>query len=1071
MKNNRIFYNIFSLCLLFFLSFLLTSCFNTNKNKSESFPVFTSYKKIPGVTAEEISAIEELKKTKNIFIVGMLPSTEAFIDNDGEIGGYSALLCEWLSELFGIKFSAEHFSWYGLLEGLSGGEIDFTCDLTATKERSELYFMTNPISQRSLKLFQLENSPPISEISKTRLPRYILPEKTTIAEDVLFYAGGTFEPVYIIEYDEAYELLKSGKADALVTESVQEAFWDTYGDIEASNFYPLIYSPVSLSAQNPRFAAVISVIQKAIESEGVFYFNELSDRGYREYLKHKLSLHLTNEEIEYIKNNPVISFAAEYDNYPVSFFSPRHNDWQGISIDIIKQIEALTGLSFQIKHNKTEFHDLKDMLEKGDVDIISELVRTEDRENRFIWPNHSFMVERSVLLSKTDLYNININNIHSERIGLNKGTAHAEFFQKFVPNHPKTFIFESLDEAIDALRSGDIDMVMCSNSSLLYLTNYLELSDFKINIMFDNHFESTFGINKELHVLCSIIDKALALIDTDMIAGQWRTRNYDYRLKIEQARTPWLVGFIILSLLILFLIAVLLSRSRRTGKELEVLVEKRTSELEHQKSALSALVESRSAFLANMSHEIRTPMNSIMGVTELLIQNKNIPAEIEDNLDKIYSSCVLLLHILNDILDFSKINDGINVDDAAVNLRQFSDSIVNYGKRERINREPMPYGKVLIVDDVESNLYVAAGMMKLYKIKTDTVTNGLDAVNKIKNNEIYDIIFMDHMMPDMDGMEAVKHIRDFGYTAPIVALTANAVAGQAAVFMQNGFDDFISKPIDTRKLDIILNKYIRDTKPPEVIEAARRRRNEIEVNEESIEVPVDLFIIESFIRDAKKAIEWFNKRMQGTGFYDEKDSKNFTILIHGIKSSLWNIGEKKLSEDAFKLEKGGRERDLKFINESMPEFLKNLRELLTKLERDLKHKKVNDREAKPKISLLKHNIPGLNLKEGLERYENDEKVYLNVLRLYADNVSSILNKIENINSDSLAEYKIGVHSIKGISSEVNADQISRDAKALEDAAKEGNIGYINKHNPAFIKSLRRLIHDIEELLIQFLQYT
>ena len=127
-----------------------------------------------------------------------------------------------------------------------------------------------------------------------------------------------------------------------------------------------------------------------------------------------------------------------------------------------------------------------------------------------------------------------------------------------------------------------------------------------------------------------------------------------------------------------------------------------------------------------------------------------------------------------------------------------------------IVREPMPYGKILVVDDVEINIYVVMGLLLPYELQVDDASNGLEAIEKIENGNEYDIIFMDHMMPEMDGIEATKIIRKLGYQKPIVALTANAVAGQAEMFLQNGFDDFISKPIDVRSMNLVLNKLIRD---------------------------------------------------------------------------------------------------------------------------------------------------------------------------------------------------------------------------------------------------------------------
>jgi len=136
----------------------------------------------------------------------------------------------------------------------------------------------------------------------------------------------------------------------------------------------------------------------------------------------------------------------------------------------------------------------------------------------------------------------------------------------------------------------------------------------------------------------------------------------------------------------------------------------------------------------------------------------------------------------------------------------------DYPSSKKINRELMPYGKVLVVDDLKSNLDVAKLLLKPYQLNIDTVESGLETINLVKSGIDYDIIFMDHMMPVMDGMEAVKELRAMGYKSPIIALTANAVVGQQDIFIASGFDGYISKPIDIRQLNDVLNKFIRDKK-------------------------------------------------------------------------------------------------------------------------------------------------------------------------------------------------------------------------------------------------------------------
>jgi len=120
-----------------------------------------------------------------------------------------------------------------------------------------------------------------------------------------------------------------------------------------------------------------------------------------------------------------------------------------------------------------------------------------------------------------------------------------------------------------------------------------------------------------------------------------------------------------------------------------------------------------------------------------------------------------------------------------------------------------PNARVMVVDDVETNLYVAESMLQAYGITPDLVNSGAAALDKIRNGAIYDIIFMDHMMPEPDGIETTKTLRAQGYTAPIVALTANAVKGQAELFVTNGFDGFMTKPIDMTRLNAYLVRFLR----------------------------------------------------------------------------------------------------------------------------------------------------------------------------------------------------------------------------------------------------------------------
>jgi CheY-like chemotaxis protein len=130
-------------------------------------------------------------------------------------------------------------------------------------------------------------------------------------------------------------------------------------------------------------------------------------------------------------------------------------------------------------------------------------------------------------------------------------------------------------------------------------------------------------------------------------------------------------------------------------------------------------------------------------------------------------------------------------------------------------RPDLSYARVLVVDDMQTNLDVAAGMLKKYKMQVDCVTSGKEAVDLITEGKtLYDAIFMDHMMPVMDGIEAAKTIRalrtEYAKNLPIIALTANAIAGNEEMFLSNGFDAFLPKPVNIMSLDSVIQSLVRD---------------------------------------------------------------------------------------------------------------------------------------------------------------------------------------------------------------------------------------------------------------------
>jgi CheY-like chemotaxis protein/nitrogen-specific signal transduction histidine kinase/HPt (histidine-containing phosphotransfer) domain-containing protein len=252
-------------------------------------------------------------------------------------------------------------------------------------------------------------------------------------------------------------------------------------------------------------------------------------------------------------------------------------------------------------------------------------------------------------------------------------------------------------------------------------------------------------------------------------------------------------------------------------------------------------------------------------------------------------------------------------------LKNFSFIGLKQSEKFKIVRQPMPYGSVLVVDDVETNIYVAQGFLSPYKLNIDLAISGFETIDLIKSGKTYDVIFMDHMMPKMDGVEATRELRSLGYKGIILALTANALAGNKEMFMKNGFDGFISKPIDMRELNSVLNEFIRDKYPEEA------KKFNAEVVAVNTALAINPKMLEIFRHDAEKAVVTIKETLA------DGNIKLFTTTVHAMKSALANIGEEQKSQTAAALEEAGINKDLDFINANINGFVQTLEKLIVEL--------------------------------------------------------------------------------------------------------------------------------------------
>lgn len=284
--------------------------------------------------------------------------------------------------------------------------------------------------------------------------------------------------------------------------------------------------------------------------------------------------------------------------------------------------------------------------------------------------------------------------------------------------------------------------------------------------------------------------------------------------------------------------------------------------------------------------------------------------------------------------------------------------------------------KVLVVDDNAMNLKVVDTLLRHYKICVDMADSGREAVERVRNKE-YDLVFMDHMMPEMDGVEALHRIRKLPLehvkALPVVALTANAVGGARELFLKEGFQDFVAKPIEKTNMERVLRKYLKDKldyagekekNPGEKFKKYESKEEKIasgdivlklaaEKTEEDIpketnqimeglcgisdmDTGLGLTYFDGDVEDYLEIVRSFcgefpAKYKQIAEAYEKKDWENYVILVHALKGAALTIGNRELSEKAKELESAGREGNISRIEERHGNMLKSYYDLTGEL--------------------------------------------------------------------------------------------------------------------------------------------
>ena len=282
-----------------------------------------------------------------------------------------------------------------------------------------------------------------------------------------------------------------------------------------------------------------------------------------------------------------------------------------------------------------------------------------------------------------------------------------------------------------------------------------------------------------------------------------------------------------------------------------------------------------------------------------------------------------------------------------------------------------PDAEILVVDDSDMNLFVVENLLKKTKIQITRSMSGKDCLQKMTENH-YDVIFLDHMMPEMDGIETLERSKNLANSknldTPIIALTANAISGVREMFLSKGFTDYLSKPVDSKALERMLQKYLPEDKvistddedneelgirneelreedqdlemdnvdsndsPEEIIETSETVKEadnteESEAVEQNIDMDLGLQYCGGMEDMYKEFVKMFCDRKEETqkklqDALETENWQNYTTFIHALKSGSLSVGGKILSEQAKALEMAGHD----YLNENDTSKLDYIRE-------------------------------------------------------------------------------------------------------------------------------------------------
>ncbi|MDR1656395.1 MAG: response regulator [Deltaproteobacteria bacterium] len=557
------------------------------------------FRNIPGVTAEEVQAVERLQAEGRVIVFGTNESNEAYPTRHRGKGGFLIRLGESFSEMLGLKFSHQFVDRRQLVGALDSSVIDLAGEITYDAANRQKFLMTTPIFERLIKVYR--NKGKHLDRPPSRIGFLVGAGVENLIVPIL---KSPVEVFFVQDHLEAVTKLTDGTLDTFFDDAIADNFFSPYSAISSDTFLPIVNNPFSLATKDPSLAAVISILQKFLDAGGTEYLFKLNSETSAENLRFSFEDSLNSEQTSLLEElrarQRPIAVAAPSDDYPECFYNDNTSGFQGIAVDVLRELELITGLTFEIVNPPgTTESDLKDMLLSGQVQLIGSLNYIEEHTERLVMSKYPYSFDRYALLTTLSHPDIKLSQIEYQTVGLVRDHHFAEIFKRWFPQSRDVIYYRSMELAKQALLRGDIDFIMASNTYLLKLTNYLEQPVFKAGITFEEIIPSGFAYRIRDRQFGELIDQALAYVDLPQLQSHWFSRLFDYRLKFIKDSAPFLIIFCLLLLFSTTGLVRVNARNRRLNRNLESMVNARTSQLmaaqvdlEREKHFMSSMVDS-----------------------------------------------------------------------------------------------------------------------------------------------------------------------------------------------------------------------------------------------------------------------------------------------------------------------------------------------------------------------------------------------------------------------------------------------------------------------------------------------